>query len=54
MKYRVVKETIIAPQLNDDLDKFYSNSIESMKKLLKHCRIAIAVKRYLNAKNQTF
>ena len=36
IKYHVIKGTVNACKLNDDQDKFYNNSIDSMNKLLKH------------------
>ena len=36
IKYHLIKGTVNACELNDDQDKFYNNSIESMNKLLKH------------------
>ena len=36
IKYHVIKETVNASELNNDQDKFYKNSIESMNKSLKY------------------
>ena len=36
IKYHVIKGTVNACKLNDDQGKFYSNSSESMNKLLNH------------------
>ena len=36
IKYHVIKGTVNVCKLNDDQDKFYNNSIDSMNKLLKH------------------